>query len=68
MNEVIVIVLVDEPKDDICPAETICTGVFCGFKDEEDAEKWIELVRSEWENRVNVRWIIDRTTHKSKMF
>jgi hypothetical protein len=65
MNMVIVVVIVDEPADGISPAESIVTGVFHGFKDEEEAEKWLENMRKEWEYKSNTRWIIMDSHHFS---
>jgi hypothetical protein len=66
-GQIIVMVFVDEPKDDICEAESICTGVFYGFKDEDEALQWVDNINAEWNKRPNVRYVIDKLSHKSVM-
>jgi len=61
LERVCVLIFVKEPN------ETLCTGVFDGFKDEDDAQQWIELYMKEWNIRSNVNFFISHISDKSTM-
>lgn len=43
------------------------TGVFHGFKDEDEALQWVDNIRAEWKVNPNCIWSILETTSKTEM-